>query len=854
VLGRRTATARHLASVQRHLLDVVDIQDAVLVLSGGDTRAVLEVGGVNLPLKTEAEQDALLSGLCALLNGLDTPVQLVFRATRQDIDAYLDELRPPGGGAEREAVVRLRLDHAAFVRDLAARRALVEHRTFLVVAGPKVGPARRRSLAGLLPGGFSRAGAPADAASAEQAFRQLAAGAEELRQRLQALGLAARRLDDQEIAEVVHAALAPRQAALQRLRAAARPQLVVRAETAGRGARAASSPSRAPDPAVASQVGFARGTLGLVDLLAPAAVEVSPSYLRLEDVYVRTLALVGYPRYVRLGWLRPLLELDEPLDIALHLFPLESAAVIRSLTRKLVQLHSSRLLDARAGKIADAEREVACADVERLRDELQRGQERVFATGLYLTFRAESATALEATTRRIESTLGGLMAQSRRCILQQPAGLRSTVPWGRDHLLLARNLDTTSVATTAVPAVATLSTPRGVLFGAARGAGTPVILDPFSERLENASMAVFAKSGAGKSYAVKLLLLRSLLLGRDAIVVDPEGEYAPLCRAADGQEVRLGAASPHVLNPFDLPATPATGPEDDRLDPLTDKVLSLLGLFGVMLADPERPLGRAEVGALDRALHAAYRRKGINPDPATHLREPPTLADLHAVLREQGDGYGMADRLERYVSGSLRHLFRDQTNVDLSRPLVAFGLRDLDDELRPLATYLIADHAWTRARGRPRRPCLFVAEEAWSVVRHAAGAEFLLRLAKRGRKHWLGLVTVTQDVEDLLGSAHGRAVVANSSIQLLLKQDASSIDAVAAAFKLTEGERRELLAARPGDGLLCALGTRAAIRVEASASEHALITTNPAELAATPAGPATLAAVEGPAGRNGVLR
>jgi type IV secretory pathway VirB4 component len=342
-------------------------------------------------------------------------------------------------------------------------------------------------------------------------------------------------------------------------------------------------------------------------------------------------------------------------------------------------------------------------------------------------------------------------------------------------------------------------------------------------------MAVFAKSGAGKSYAVKLgLLLRGLLLGHDAAVVDPEGEYAPLCRALDGQEVRLGVGAPHVLNPFDLAGAGA----EERGDPLAEQVATLLALLQVMLADPGKPLGRAEVGALDRAIHATYARAGITPDPATHDRPPPCLADLHAILRAQGEPYGLADRLERYVSGSLRHLFGGPTNVDLQRRLVVFSLRDLEAELRPLATFLVADCVWRRARRERARPRLFVVDEAWSLVRHTEGAAFLAELAKRGRKHRLGLVTITQDVEDFLGSPQGRAVIANASVHLLMKQDPSSIDVVAATFKLTEPERRELLAARRGEGLLCALGTRVPLRVEASPSEHELITTNPAELAA----------------------
>lgn len=579
----------------------------------------------------------------------------------------------------------------------------------------------------------------------------------------------------------------------------------------------------------ADDLRFELGTRSAIDHLAPAAIEASRSHLVIDGRYVRVLGLSDYPRYVHPNWLARLVDFDEPLDLSIHVDPLDSATTVRRLTHKLVELQSSRLLDARSGKIASAEREVAYEDVERLRDALQRGEERVFSVSLYVCLRSGSTSGVDDLHRRVETALGGMMASSRAALFEMLPGFLSCLPAGRDYLGRYRNLDTTSAATMIPFTSSHLSMQAGILYGISVHNNSLVIFDPFSRELENANKVVFAKSGAGKSYACKVEALRALMRGVEYYIIDPEDEYARICQAVGGQYIRLSGSSAHHINPFDL----AQGAERDgeARDALTERLLALQGLLGLMLADRGSSLGQRERGALDRALLDAYGRAGITREPSTHGKPPPVLRDLYDVLREGEDPLGLADRLERFVDGSLGSVFSSPTSVDLDRPFVVFNIRDLEPELRPLGVYLIADHIWREVR-RSRKPRMLLIDEAWSLIQNEEGARFLASMARQARKHYLGLTTVTQDVEDFLATAEGHTVLANSSVQLLMRQDSSTIDAVTSTFRLSAGEREFLLSCRKGEGLFFASGNHLALRIEASPFEHELATTDPAELVA----------------------
>ena len=573
---------------------------------------------------------------------------------------------------------------------------------------------------------------------------------------------------------------------------------------------------------------FFHGARSLADLIAPAAVEIGRSHLRLDTQYTRTLVVVGYPRSVSPGWLSPLIDFEEPLEISLHVYPLETGQMVAALTHKMVQLHSSRLLAARGGRLADPEREVAYEDAERLRDALQRGEEKVFSVSLYILLRAGSLSALDTLTRRIEVTLDGMLAHSRIAILEQDTGFRSCLPEGRDGLRVFRNLDTSSLATMFPFSSSTLTMERGVLYGIARHNHSPVIIDPFDASLENANAVIFAKSGAGKSYFTKLMALRNLLLGVDFLVIDPEDEYRGVCQAVDGQYIRFASSSAQRINPFDLPP----GTDEEGRDPLAEQVASLLGLLEIMLAEPGKSLSPHERSILDGALYQTYAAAGITNDPKTHDRPAPLLKDLHAVLAWlPGDTVdSLATRLRRYVDGSLAGLFGGPTNVSLDRRLVVFNVQALEPELRPLAIHQIAGFVWNTVR-RSRQPRLLIIDEAWTLMQYPEGGAFLASMARRARKYYLGLVTITQDVADFLDAEAGRTVLTNAAVKLLMKQDSATIQPVVSAFQLSPEERQFLLAANKGEGLFFARGSHVALKVEASPLEHRLATTAPREIA-----------------------
>lgn len=584
-----------------------------------------------------------------------------------------------------------------------------------------------------------------------------------------------------------------------------------------------------PPPDADAQA-FLSGLRSVVDLIAPSSWEVHRSYLRLDDAYVRSLAIVGVPRSVGLAWLSPLIGFGEPLDLSVHLTPLDSAAVIRTLTHRMVQLQSSRLLDLGEGRLADPAREIAYADCDRLRDALQRGDERIFSVGISVTVRASSLEALDRLTENVETTIAGMLAQSRRCTFEHEAGLRTSLPEARDHLGVRRNLDTSSVASAFPFTAASLVQPTGVLYGVNLHDQSLVIVDPFAPELPNANCCVFARSGTGKSFAVKLELIRSLVLGVDYVVIDPENEYARLTAAVGGQVIRLATSSPDKINPFDLP-----WPDGEEAGLLEEKLDSLLSFLELLVADPAHPLTPAERALLHTALRQTYQGAGVTDDPRTHDRAAPTLSDLQRALKEMSDGGSFAARLERYVSGCLGHVFTGRTNVDLARQLVVFDVRDLAAELRPVATFLIAEFVWTRVR-RERKRRRLVIDEAWTLVQSAVGGQFLASLARRARKYFLGLTVISQDVGDFLGSEQGRAVLQNSALKLLLGQDASAIDRLVETLKLTDGERDLLLRLGKGQALLCTPETRVAVEITAAPAEHHLITSDPRELAALDCG------------------
>lgn len=566
--------------------------------------------------------------------------------------------------------------------------------------------------------------------------------------------------------------------------------------------------------------------LTLEDVIAPAELEVDFSYLRVDDRFFRTYFVSGYPRFVDPNWLEPLISFDHSLLISMFIYPSQSQGVLDELKRKIAEMEATIQTDVQRGRAIDPAVEVALEDARGLQEQLVRGVERFFQFALYISVLASSKEELYSTSKLVESTLASLSIIAKQTTLQMEDGLKSTLPQGTDLLNLTHNMDTTSLATTFPFASSELTANEGIMYGINEHNGSLVLFDRFS--MENANSVIFAKSGAGKSYLVKLEALRSLMFGVEIIVIDPEQEYLLLTKAVGGEYINFSASSPIKINPFDISADITPGENE-----LGRKILSLTSFLRIVLGN----LNAQEAAILDRALKQTYQLKGITDDPKTQINpptgEPPLMEDLYKVLigMEAEPAMELAARLERFIKGSLAGIFSAQSNINLSNSFTVFSVRDLPDQLRPLAIHMILDYVWTKIRGKLKKRLLIV-DEAWYLMRNQDSAEFLVDIAKRSRKYYLGLTTITQDVEDFLTNERGKEIISNSSIQILLKQAPASIDLLSQVFNLSEGEQRLLMSEGIGQGIFFAGSTHVAIRVVASPKEHQLITSNPAEILA----------------------
>ncbi len=579
------------------------------------------------------------------------------------------------------------------------------------------------------------------------------------------------------------------------------------------------------------QRAFEQGTNTLRDLISPSAIEIHSDYFRLGNKYGRTLYVYGYPRTLYTGWLSPIINIDEVVDVSMYIYPVESTVVMKNLKTKVTQLEASMNLNAEKGKVRDPELEAAISDAEELRDQLQVGAEKFFRFGLYITMWADSLEEMKFVQQKIETIFGQQMVFSKVANAQQEQGMNSTMPQCMDQLQIRRNMNTGAISTSFPFTSADLTQDKGILYGINMHNNGLVIFDRFS--LENANMVVFAKSGAGKSFTVKLEALRSMMIGAEILIIDPENEYQKLCDAVGGSYIRLSLNSDVRINPFDLPKVVDA---EDSNDALRANLVTLHGLFRLMLGGGTAANGQVapaltpnEEADLDQALIDTYARAGITSDPLTHQSTPPTIMNLYdTLLHMDGSGPQLAQRLRKYTSGTFAGIFSQQSNVDINNQMVVFNIRDLEDELRPVAIYIVLSHIWNIVRAVQKKRLLIV-DEAWQLMEHEDSANFLFSLAKRARKYYLGLTTITQDVEDFMSTKMGRAIVANSSMQLLLKQSASAVDVLADVFKLTEEERRRLSNFPVGQGLFFAGQNHVHIQVIASETEESLITTTPVE-------------------------
>ncbi len=567
---------------------------------------------------------------------------------------------------------------------------------------------------------------------------------------------------------------------------------------------------------------YQMGTLELRDIIAPSALKISPRILNLGDKLARTFYAISYPRFLTSDWFSPIINLDKVFDVSIFVNPIDSSIALRQLEKKVAEVQSQITLREEKGMVRDPILDTAYEDIENLRDSLQQAREKIFDVGLYITLYGETEDELDKTESEVKGILDAKLVYLKPALFQQAEGFKSVLPLAGDELGITYKLNSSPLSSLFPFVSFDLTSNKGILYGINRHNSSLVLFDRFS--LENYNSVIFAKSGAGKSYTTKLEILRSLMFDTDVIVIDPEREYEFLAEAVGGRYFNISLTSEHHINPFDLPF-----PREDEspADVLRSNIINLVGLFRLMLGG----LTPEEDAIIDNAITETYALKDITPDTDFTNKPPPLLSDLELVLAGMEGGESLAQRLLKYTRGTWAGFMNKPTNVDINKKLIIFSIRDMEDELKPIAMYIVMHNIWTSIR-RNLKKRLLVVDEAWWMMKSKDTASFLFSLVKRGRKYYLGVATITQDVGDFLKSEYGLPIITNSSIQLLLKQSPASIDLVQQTFQLTDEEKFLLLESSVGEGIFFAGLKHVAIKIIASYTEDQVITSDPSQILA----------------------
>ncbi|MFA5777426.1 MAG: DUF87 domain-containing protein [Parcubacteria group bacterium] len=568
---------------------------------------------------------------------------------------------------------------------------------------------------------------------------------------------------------------------------------------------------------------YQEGLATVKDLIAPAAMKVTANYIQIGGIFAKTIFVIAYPKYLRTSWFSPIVNIDFPMDIAMYMHPVDTREILKNLRKSATQVESQIQIEQEGGKIRDPILESAIQNIEELRDQLMQGTEKFFRFGIYITVYGEDVKEIEKLSKEIEAIMEAQMVYMKPAILRAESGFSSTLPLANDELDVANNLNTSPLSTTFPFVSSDLSSNDGILYGMNRHNNSLILFDRF--KMENANMVVFAKSGAGKSYAIKLEAFRSMMIGTNVIIVDPENEYKYLCETVGGTFIRISLNSDSRLNPFDLPKIKE---DEDPEDIIRNNIASLIGLLHIMLGSvtPE------EDSILDRAIRETYSLRDITAQSNFQNFTPnsfPTMSDLYEVLSNMEGADSLSVRLEKYTEGIFSGFLNHPTNVRIDNQMVVFNIRDLEDELRPIAMFVVLQFIWNEMRSNMKKR-LVIVDEAWVMMKHDDAASFLFGIAKRCRKYFTGLTTITQDIADFMSSRYGKPIVTNSSLQLLLRQSPAAIDVILETFYLTDQEKFLLLESNVGEGIFFAGAKHAAIKVIASYSEDQVITTDPNQL------------------------
>jgi len=853
------------ASTQK-FLQIERIREGIVILKDGRLRRIIKCMPVNFDLKSEKEKEVAIYQYQNFLNSLKFPVQIIVQSRRIDLSGYIDKVEHASANEINELLQKQSKDYLEFIKTLSEQVNIMEKSFYLVVGHTVHGAVEKQTLIDKVLG-KKRIGITAMSDEDFKEYKEvLLERGRTVAGRLNSLGIQTHELDTKEIIELFYNSYNPEESFTQHLAdpdQVTAPVVQQGQELLKKAGLDEKPPQTSIDPntgaevkidqAVAPDLGsetktmrrtsvnqifnrlgikatddknteavLRQGIASVLDVIAPGGMNITPNYVQLGSYYLRTMFVYTYPRYLQANWLSPIINYDTTLDIGMFIYPIETGILVGQLRRKTTQLQSSLQIEAEKGLVRNPELETAVGDIEELRDTLQKGETRLFQMGLYFTIYSSTVDELNKLSKQFEAILGGQLIYTKQSLLQMEQGFNSTMPLLDDQLDIVRNLDTASLSTTFPFTSAELSHHDGVLYGINLHNSSLVLFDRF--KMENANQVVFAKSGAGKSYAVKLEAIRSLMMGSEVIVIDPENEYKSLAQAVGGTYVNLSLNSDQKINPFDLPKyREDSGETGETL--LRTTVTSVHGLVSLMAGS----LNPEEDNLLDKALYETYALRDITSDPASHTNTPPTMTDMVTVLQNMSGTESLVNRLAKYTDGSFAGLFNSQTNIDMNNKVTVFSIRDMEDELRPVAMYMALNYIWSRVKSDLRKRMMII-DEGWVMMRYEDSAKFVNAIAKRARKYYLGLTVISQDVEDFLGSSYGKSVVNNSSTQLLLGQSTTAIDTIADTFKLTDGEKFFLTEAEVGQGLFFAGNNRAAIQIVSSYTEDQIITTDPKQL------------------------
>jgi len=777
----------------QEFVEIKEIKNDVIVLKNGGLRRVLMVAGINFDLKSEEEQNMILGAYQNFLNALDFSIQTIIHTRKLNIEAYLEKLAERERAETNELLQNQISEYKEFVKSFVEENSVMNKKFFVVVPyDPVQVPKIKKSQISQIFKIFKRGEKPKiEKTQFEDISRQIT----QLNQRVDGviqglanIGLRAVPLNNEELIELFYNLYNPE--------------------------------AKEKSDVMAAKSEEKDMENGITGILAPAALEVNADYLKIGDRVAKTIFILNYPRFLASGWFSQIINMPNAMDISIFTYPVDTAIALRNLRKKVTQIEAQIMTQQEKGMVRDPMLETALQDAEALRDSLQQSVERLFQVGVCVTIFGDNPAELKKIENEISEQLEGRLVYTKPAIFQQLEGFNSTLPLGVDYIDITTPMNS-GPASSLFPFIsADLTSEEGILYGINRHNNTLIIFDRFS--LENANTVVFAKSGSGKSYASKLEILRSMMLGTDVIVIDPENEYKNLADAVGGSVFKISLDSQNHINPFEIPIIPK---DETPGDVLKSHFLNLAGLIKIMIGD----IAPEEEGVLDLAIQETYASRNIVPDKDFSNATPPLLEDLYTVLQNMDGGKGIAQRLLRFTKGSYSGFTNKPTNIDIKNRLIVFSIRDLEEELRPIAMYIILNYIWNIIRAEFKKRLVFI-DEAWWMMKYPDGASFLFGLAKRARKYYLGITTITQDVEDFMSSPYGRPIINNSSLQLLLKQSPATIDVVAKTFDLTEAEKNLILESGVGEGLFFAGLRHAYVYIVPSPFEDQIVTTKPEQL------------------------